>query len=305
MIALFTTATINVTFTYTQIIHTDNQCNNLLYENNAPTSALADVLALTHIAHDNTLESIITMTQVTQDRGGWLRSTGKERWEIDEVFADKRDVLLPLFDRLGVLKEVTPSQHYYDYAILLGASVFRVRTRLWHLIALWNSGIRFGSIIILSGQRQLDPQRESYDILFNEQNGILLFKPNWQYDGKEPRTEIDMMKLVFDQSQVPAEWKSLPIIFIDTPMQQTAYGSWRRPNTQDTIETWLGNNPLHGSILLISNQPFIGYQNAVLQKFIPDNFVIETVGEAASPNIKISIVLDTLARWLYQNYQGY
>ena len=57
-----------------------------------------------------------------------------------------------------------------------------------------------------------------------------------------------------------------------------------------------------GNILAISNQPYVGYQNAVLQNLLPNTFGIETVGKSASPNIKITTALDTLARWLQQGY---
>lgn len=280
----------------------DKYLNNLVYEDHTPKPALVEALTLTNITHDNTLKDIVAKIQFTQDRGGWLRPISKERWETDEIIADKRDLLLPIFDHLGILQEVTPSRNYYDYALLLGATVDPVRARLQYLATLWKSGIRFGSIIILTGQRTLNPKLESPERLLDKENGLLPFKEGWHFTSRIPTTETEMIQLVLEQSELPKEWDDLPIIIIDTPMQQTADDTWQRPNTHDTVKTWLHTNPTPGNILAISNQPYVGYQNAVLQNLIPNTFVIETVGKSASPNIKITTALDTLARWLQQMY---
>ncbi len=280
-----------------------NHTDYILDVQGNPSQALQTLLSATDITHDGSLASIVAATQHEQDKGGWLRAQGKERWEIDELFTQKRELLFSIFEHLGVFDQVAPLQNHYDYALLLGAMVYRIRTRLHHLIELWNKGIQFDTIVILCGQRTLDPRLESLDILLNAHNGVLPFKANWQFDGTIPKTETDMMKLVFEQSQLPDEWKNLSIIFIDTPQQLQEDGSWRRPNTQDTVEAWFATDPTPGSILAISNQPFIGYQDTILRRFISATFTIETVGQAASANIKIATLLDNMARWLYMEYQ--
>ena len=288
-----------VTFFY---VNSSKYGTCILDNNGNPTQQLLDLLDVTKISHDGTLESIVAATQHTQNNGGWLRTHGKERWETKECFEEKRKILFPMFDQLGILQEITPLNTYYDYALLLGATIHSIRLRLKHLIDIWNQGIRFGTIIILSGQRNLDPGLEPLKVLINHNNGILPFKKNWQFNGKVPKTETDMIKLVFEQSELPEEWENISIIFIDTPKKQATTGEWQRPTTQDTVIELLKTNPKPGSILVISNQPYIGYQNAVLLRFIPDIFEIETIGKAASSKEKITTLLDTIARWLYVEY---
>ena len=97
---------------------------------------------------------------------------------------------------------------------------------------------------------------------------------------------------------------AIPIVFVDTPMQKTENNNLRRPNTRDTINEWLQKyNPHNGSILAISNQPFIGYQDAVLRNILPKGFSIETVGCENLENETTTIILDSLARWIYHEYQ--
>jgi hypothetical protein len=86
-------------------------------------------------------------------------------------------------------------------------------------------------------------------------------------------------------------------------MQQAQNGTLRRPNTQDTIDEWLRSyNPQPGSILALSNQPYIGYQDAVLRKALPKTFDVETVGNACSNNTKSTVIIDSLARWIYNEH---
>jgi len=265
-----------------------------------PSTGLLDLLATTNIQHDGTLVEIVRSTQFPQDEGGWLRTSGKERWEVKEISPEKREQLMTMFDKLFVIQEIEPAGIYYDYAVILGATVHRVRSRLQYLVELWKKGVRFGCIVVLVGQRPLDSGLESPEELLNENNTMFPFKHGWQLTDDLPTTETGMAKLVFAQSPLPAEWDNLSIIFVDTPMQQTLFGKLRRPNTQDTIMHWFKTNPRAGSVLAISGQPYVNYQDTVLRCFIPDTFSLETVGKAAPLKERTTTILDSMARWLYQ-----
>jgi hypothetical protein len=266
-----------------------------------PTQALLNILQATNIKHDGTLFNIFTETQKW-----WLRPSGQERWENQTVFTFNHNNVSQLFEDLALVHEIEPSNQHYNYVILLGATVESVRNRLAYLITLWNNGVRFDSIIILTGQRPLDPTIESPELLLHNNSTTFPCKPNWQFNGQLPRTETEMIKLVFDQADIPTELKNIPVYFIDTPMQLTENGALRRPNTLDTIKEWLKlYNPPTGSILAISNQPFVGYQDAVLRYYLPKSFVIETVGSDCLTNQNSTTMLDSLARWIYCEYQMY
>jgi len=268
-----------------------------------PSPGLLDLLAATNIQHDGTLAGIVKATQFPQDKGGWLRKPGKERWEVKEVLPEKREQLMTMFDELGVIQKIEPAGINYDYAVMFGATVHCVRSRLRHLVELWNKGVRFSRIVVFTGQRPLDPGLESSEELLNANNTMFPFKHDWQLTDCLPTTEAGMAKLVFAQSPLPAEWDDFSIMFIDTPAQQELSGKLCRPSTKDTIMHWLKTKPWPGAILAISNQPYVHYQDTVFRCFIPNTFNLEPVGKAASFRDRTSTLLDNMARWLYQENQ--
>ena len=271
----------------------------IVNEHHQPTLALLTILEATNIKHDGTLQNIVTETQKS-----WLRPSGKERWENQTVFTLNHDNPSDLLKELGLIQEIKPSNQHYDHVVLLGSTVTSIRNRLSYLINVWNNGVRFDSINILAGQRPLDSTVESPEALLNNTYQTLHFKQNWQFNGNLPTTETEMIKLVFDQADLPTEWNNIAINFVDTPMQQTGDGTLRRPNTLDTIIEWVKlYNPQNGSILALSNQPYIGYQDSVLQNFLPKDFTVETVGSDCINNQNIATMLDSLARWIYNEYQ--
>jgi len=89
--------------------------------------------------------------------------------------------------------------------------------------------------------------------------------------------------------------KKLEIFFAETPLQQQGDGSWRRANTFDTIKEWLKHKPLPGDCLVFSNQPYVGYQHAVVSSTLPKTFLVETVGREAPITEKV-VVFFRLAR---------
>jgi hypothetical protein len=275
--------------------------HTIVNEHYQPTSPLLNILEATSIQHDGTLQSIYTETQKS-----WLRTADKERWENQTVITMHHANPSELFKTLCLIQEIKPSKQHYNHVVLLGSTVISIRNRLAYLIDLWNDGIRFDSINILAGQRPLDKTIESPEILLKNSCPALNFKQNWQLSGQLPTTETDMIKLVFDQTELPSEWNNITINFVDTPMQQTENGTIRRPNTLDTVLEWIKlYNPHGGSVLAISSQPYIGYQDSVLRNFLPKKFTVETVGRDCINNQNIATILDSLARWIYNEYQMY
>jgi hypothetical protein len=254
----------------------------LVDKNSQPTIPLLQFCEKTQCFHHNNLPSIAASVATL------LRPIGKERWENQtQTLPDAED--LRLFKELYLIQEIIPTQKSYDYAILFGGVLHDVRTRLAYLIGLWNKGISFNSLIILTGQRPLDQHIESKGLLSHN-----------VVNRQLPTTEPEMIKFVFEQTDIPAELKKLPYIFVNAPIQQMQDGSFRRPNTEDTVIEWLRKHkPRPGSILAVSNQPFVGYQDAVLRKNLPPNFFGETVGPVYKNNESIATMHDTIARWIY------
>jgi hypothetical protein len=85
------------------------------------------------------------------------------------------------------------------------------------------------------------------------------------------------------------------MLVVDAPRGEKA-----RPNTADTYYSWLATKPTAGSVVAFSNQPFVPYQQLVGEGILPNDFYLETVGVAAPSDIRVSILLDNLARTLFQ-----
>jgi hypothetical protein len=270
----------------------------LLDNQGVPHPALTQLLALLNVQHDGSLKSIVAATQAA-----WLRKPGLERWHMEELITTNKDEIILALDRLGYTKEVRPHFNHYHYAIVLGASITRVRLRLAYLIELWHQGIRFDSIVFLGGQRPLDPDIEPTAILMHNNVPTLPTRTDWSLVGELPKTEYDMIAMVIDQTIFPPDMALLPRVIIDAPMVKKTDGTLRRPDTNDTVSAWLSTNPTPGTCLCISNQPYIGHQDSTLRSVLPKIFHIDTVGSKMGAQEKISVVLDAIARWLYQEQQ--
>lgn len=268
--------------------------NAIVDEKKEPKPALLELLKETNCTHNFTIVSIAVATQ------SWLRPTGTERWEIKDNSIRMNNRLSHLFAELCLLQKVKPLHSSYDYAVFFGGSLADVRNRLAYLIELYNRGIQCKCLIVLTGARQLDTILENRASLLHNNRQDLPSKQGLHYKGILPTTEPEMIKFVFQQTYIPNRLHNIPCVFIDTPPQISANGSSIRPNTQDTIAYWLKKcNPYPGSVLAISNQPFVGYQNAVLRNSMPKKFSIETVGNEYLDNQSVANILDSLARWIY------
>ncbi len=237
---------------------------------------LLELLTLTKTLHKGTLPSIIKATQKH-----WLRKPGTERWHIGTTYEGLRPQLLPLFSKLDMIEARQPTQTAYDYVLVFGGLQAQIQNRLSLALTLWQQGIRYKRLIFLLGERPLNPEKEP-----------LISHPS------SPKTEADLARIIFDQTDLPQGFTA-EIGFISSPMKQ-ANGGLTRPTTADTVLKWIATNPSPGTILAVSNQPFVDYQQAVLTTLLPKSFIAETIGYEAQEDIPVGEILDTLARRLYQ-----
>jgi hypothetical protein len=271
-------------------------------KNDKPTEPLQKILALTNIIHDNSLATIVKETQKTHEENGWLRNHDKERWQTTEIHVGKRVLCMPLFKQLGMVDAVFPTAKNYEYVLFHGGPVDIVRLRLAYLvIQCLNNNLKFKHLIVLTGQRKLDSKIENIETLYTCSQSILPFKDNWHPSKRFPQTEAEMIQIVLEQSIIPANWNNITTTFVDAPASGAS-----RPTTTNTIMHWVKEHkPKAGNTLAISNQPYIHYQHEVLTTTLPKSFRLETVGPAINEeNIKLAIMLDTLARCLYQKKQN-
>ncbi|CAG8445891.1 13950_t:CDS:1 [Acaulospora colombiana] len=272
---------------------------SILLANNAgrPSTALVKLLKTLNIENNKSFKNILDMMQKN-----WIRGQDKERWQIEDKYQDKKDVLIPLFEQLRLLSDIKSTQFHYTYALILGGLLPAVRKRMAFLTYEWKRGVRFDEIILLGSSRPLLPDRESPEILKDKNDSDLPARPDWEFDGNLPTNEIEMMEFVFKQAQIPEDLRKTKIVSINSPNIRDKNGNERRAGTADTFNAWINETkPVSGSSLIISSQPFVGYQHEVALLHLPPTFQLETVGPGFTnfQNIKVGVILDNIARWAY------
>jgi hypothetical protein len=248
---------------------------------------LATLLQKFDIPLTDSLDQLVRDTQVA-----WIRQPGKERWEVASSCEHTKEELMPLFEELGLIHAWEPKYKQYDYIVVFGAAILGVRDRMNYLQKLWQMGVRADHIILLAGQRVLDVAHE-IPLLVEEQAPLDSLK-----------TETDIMRFEFQKLELK-DCQNVHVVVIDTPQQITQSGSFRRPNTADTVIEWFKQeHPKPGTCLLISSQPFCSYQDTVFKTLLSNGFPVETVGSSDNGNKAIEVYFDTIARTLYQYKTG-
>lgn len=212
----------------------------------------------------------------------WLRKAHQERWEIAELSLEQRRWVLDWAEKQGLFADWKPVLKSYDTALILGATTSRMQMRLDYLKKLWLEGTRFHEIVWLTGERPLDTRVDALT--------------------DRCQNESDAARVIWEETILPKEMRALPVVFVSVPMK-TEGGALKRPNTEDTIVAWLKIAPKPCKALFVSDQPFCGYQFAVIKSSLPDSFQFDLVGSGVDPMSHpsaASVTLDSMARWLYQ-----
>lgn len=227
------------------------------------------------------------LVEVTQKY--WLRGEGLERWDVQDNAEQlaERDAIIKMFHSLNLINEIKPSHSHYDYVLMMGALENRVKIRLEHAHSLYaNSEYDFDNLVMLGGARPLTAAQE----------------PSIERLLPEKQTEHGMMMCLLEEMKgehLEDVFFSKAVQEIDTPMQVDITGKTRRPNTKDTIDSWLATAPKPGRVLVISNQPYCSYQHSVARTLLPTEFEVETVGNRSNGQDPIKVHLDSLARIFY------
>lgn len=249
---------------------------------------LDSLLTTLRVSHTSDLSSMIDATQ------RWRRVPGQERWQLPDIEIDSTSAekAISQLRAIGLIDELKPPRKEFDYVLLLGATVPRMQKRLEHLARLWQSGVRYKQLIFLTGQRPLTPEIDKIDQLISSTSGHLAAR-----DSK-PATESEAAIMLFQSTPLMPEMRSLPVVFVDSPRfwNQTY---WQRPNTRDTLKTWLRRNPESGPVLVISEQPSAHYQQEVVRQELPETFEVDIAAPAAASETRLAILLDALALWLH------
>lgn len=218
-----------------------------------------------------------------------------------------RNDALQCIKQMGLLDKRVPAFNNYDYAVCHGAFLESVRLRLSQLIDLWNSGVRFETIVFLTGERTLRKgagQKDDPALLADPLRSPFPFKPSWKFSAEIAyETEYDMVKIVWDQADIPAEMAKCKVIFVNTPR-----GTAQRPSMETTYPFWINEyQPKPGKIIATSNPMMWALQQLTAQNKLPKEFYHETVAPEATyltsnkfePGLT-SLIFDTIAKCLFQ-----
>ncbi len=219
---------------------------------------------------------------ISETQKRWLRKTNQERWEIAELSPDQRLFVLNWATDQGLFAPWKPASQTYDKALILGATTSRMQMRLDYLKQLWNEGTRFNEIVWLTGDRPLDKRvDELTDRCSNESEAA---------------------HILWKETELPEEMRALSVVFVAVPMKIEG-SSEKRPNTEDTIIAWLKLSPEPCKALFVSDQPFSGYQFAVIKATLPNAFLFDLASQGIDSKghpAAAAITLDSIARWIYQ-----
>jgi hypothetical protein len=214
--------------------------------------------------------------------------TPKERWDLETV-----NVGCPpaQFQRhlwlCGFSAPRIPSRWQYTRAGWPGALVTRVAERLADLLDAWESGVRWEENIVLGGKREIMTGKEGPEAV------LALTRPKLRVTPDEvraisaadwPKTEIEMMRWLWERVVMPVGLQSLPTEFVDAPMKPPMVpgGKLVRPSTEDTIMQHLSRNPSPGGYIIFSGAPYGMAQDEAFWALLgPHGHTVETVGHAA------------------------
>lgn len=267
--------------------------HRLFDANMTPRPKLLELLYLLGMEKNRT-----TLSHINEWTQQNLRRKG-ERWEKQsDKYESMRSQIMPQLSELGLVEAISPSFQTYDAAIVHGALIIRVRSRLHFLVEQWNQGIRFKHLYFLTGERLLEPKYESPDRLLSDTNSPLRIRPDWIPPTVMPKFENEMVEMVWDQSEIPADMRAaVSVHFISAPKQP---GS-TRAQTEDTILAWMKETHPTGRYLAVTEAPYLGRQDFLVRKHLNNKAGLDTAGyEAREETVSMAIMLDELSSWIYE-----
>lgn len=272
----------------------------LFDENYQPRAKLLKLLELVGMEPLNELEK--PLVQINNWAQKNLLRQG-ERWqEQTDRFEALKPKIRPLLSELGFIEASFPHFDKYHGAIIHGGLLPRVRVRLHYLVEQWKKGIIFSHLYFLSSERPLEAEQETRSLLVQDEESPLKIRKDWSIPLELPKTECEMVQLVWDQSEIPETMrKEVKIYFINAPMKSDPkHQKLLRPTTDDTIEYWLKTAPPKGRYLAITNAPYTNRQDLVVRSLIPKSYECDTIGSGANNQEKVVIFLDEVARFIFQ-----
>jgi len=295
------------------VAHRDPQ-RIFLTEQGQLTQELIALLKLDHLYDPN--DDFTTVVEKTQIKWHGPRHEDSQKERSDLIDTPEQLAMRPevisLAKDMGLFSAQNPSLSHYRYAVCLGSFLNGVRSRLAHIVELWQQGIRFDSLVFLSGERPLrnkPGQKDDYAELCDPSQSPLPFKEGWiplPVDQVIYNMEYDMVRLVWEQVKIPEEMDQAlkgKVFFVNAPRGEAA-----RPSTKETYFYWLKDfHPEPGTVVAPSDPLLWTYQQLTGAKVLGPEFMLDTIAHEApylllkryEPGI-VSLIFDTVATCLFR-----
>lgn len=280
----------------------------------SPSPLLIELLIADGLYDPN--DSFREIVQKTQRKWIAVRQGENHKERSDLVDSPERQAIfgkvIDIAFKMGLFSEHPPVLQEYKYGVCLGAFLNGVRGRLARLIDAWEKGIRFESLVFLTGERYLRSgkgEQDDFALLCDPTQSVLPFKPDWQPPDRNQinyATEYDMVKLIWEQTAIPESMERVlkdKVFFVNA-----SKGNASRASTKDTYITWLEEfKPVPGTILAASDPLLSVYQQLTGMAIMGQKYPLNTFAPGASSALMkkyerglVSLVLDTVAKCLYE-----
>lgn len=219
-----------------------------------------------------------------------------ERWEISDTEVPTQEQR-KLLAACGFIDETWPCQQYFRYGAWPGALVSRAAVRLLDAARFWTHGVRPWGIVVHTGDRPLQRDRENVDAAC-----LALGVPRdntaqeiWDsHLANFGHTEYAMMRVLWDilHPHMPEGMEDLVPTWVRAPMKPDKEGNLTvRPSSEDPVKIWRDLKPHPGPILLYSGAPY-GMGQAVAYRMLLEEqgFTVDTAGHAA-PDLKARVFM--------------
>lgn len=284
------------------------------------TDNLIQLLKLDNLYEEN--DSLLEVVNKTQKKwlacvqGKNVRATNSEKsniersdlWDNEEQIG-KREKIKRIACSMGLFDERNPILIEYKYGAWLGAFLQGVRNNLHNLVIAWNKGHRFEKLVVFTGERYLrkeEGQEDDLRKLCDPKQSPLPFKEGWIFPkNARYETEYDMMKIVFDQIQLPKDMAEALINNVE--FVNASKGQNSRPGTKDCYATWIKSHPEAGTIIAASSPLLWALQQIEGEIVLGNTYPLDTISPALSSDEYerkksriVSLIHDTVTKCLYE-----
>lgn len=205
--------------------------------------------------HDLVMD-VVTFVNKTQDHFT-IRKGTQERWHVQPkewIIQLDYEKGLNSLRKLEIISQINPQNEFADAVCILGATMPTMFTRIKYVEELYANGLNIKNIILLTGERYV-----TKDIDASEEV-LMQIATNYALESISSLTETHLFDYLFKNSSL---FNKFPTYIIDTPAKNT------RPTTHTTmveLAGWLKEHEDIKNITFVSNQPYVKYQEAIINE---------------------------------------